>query len=560
MARGDALAERAAAEQAARDAAYEPRDWQNPLYLPECSRLTTSPDIRLRNTIRESVKATAELEQFNDSELWQDTDRLIQNYQPNPDAKIAYRNEYLDNAYTALWEALAHSGYLSRVDYAEHDLETTNQLVLQRLLNGYHAPNLPAAERARRRAEIHEELTIQNVAAQIANGELPPDTEVLTESVFPDDMDPTTAERTGYRPKNKKGMLRATGFRRDGNGQLYRVVEQISFTDLGSLSWRGLSTRANLEQPQIYARRDVPGGVTDIARALDAARPGAKYGETGATLTPLPDYNDLRAVSANLDRKVAMYAAQLADFEKNLATQKLSQTERDRRYAEEVKATLMRIGAESRDDPALFNFVAGAVGQTAADHLKQAQTKFANGDYAGAASDIGQASATSETIVICGMATTAKTAEEKTALEQQLELDAKNLWQWKPGKCRVDNCPSHPGQTEVGPCDVCHHCQALFDAGKNPANVYAEQIKRQTQRTKKHELEQKRHAERGETVSQHNNRAKLSREMRGLADRAVRFTWSHELISHIEDARDRDDKVIATGHLARQLWDSKFRF
>lgn len=48
-----------------------------------------------------------------------------------------------------------------------------------------------------------------------------------------------------------------------------------------------------------------------------------------------------------------------------------------------------------------------------------------------------------------------------------------NLWIWKKGYCRTDNCPTRPKQTIVGPCDVCRDCQGIYDTGSNPTSVYA---------------------------------------------------------------------------------------
>jgi hypothetical protein len=45
-------------------------------------------------------------------------------------------------------------------------------------------------------------------------------------------------------------------------------------------------------------------------------------------------------------------------------------------------------------------------------------------------------------------------------------------WTWKSGICRVDGCPTRPGFTKVGPCQVCLGCQHMFDNGKNPVNIY----------------------------------------------------------------------------------------
>ena len=46
--------------------------------------------------------------------------------------------------------------------------------------------------------------------------------------------------------------------------------------------------------------------------------------------------------------------------------------------------------------------------------------------------------------------------------------ESKNNWKWKKGVCRVESCSTRPGETEVGPCDVCHDCQDKFDDGKDP--------------------------------------------------------------------------------------------
>jgi hypothetical protein len=50
--------------------------------------------------------------------------------------------------------------------------------------------------------------------------------------------------------------------------------------------------------------------------------------------------------------------------------------------------------------------------------------------------------------------------------------EGKESWSWKKGICRVSDCPTRPGKTKVGPCDVCVSCQHLFDKGKNPAKEY----------------------------------------------------------------------------------------
>jgi len=57
------------------------------------------------------------------------------------------------------------------------------------------------------------------------------------------------------------------------------------------------------------------------------------------------------------------------------------------------------------------------------------------------------------------------------------EGEAKSSWVWKRGICRVDDCPTRPGSTQVGPCSVCRGCQHLFDKGQDPGKTYKKQPK-----------------------------------------------------------------------------------
>jgi hypothetical protein len=42
-------------------------------------------------------------------------------------------------------------------------------------------------------------------------------------------------------------------------------------------------------------------------------------------------------------------------------------------------------------------------------------------------------------------------------------------WGWKKGICRTDNCPTKPGVTDVGPCNICRTCQHAYDRGSEPS-------------------------------------------------------------------------------------------
>ena len=132
---------------------------------------------------------------------------LIEAHEAGP--KLEIKQEYDDNARTALFEALTASGHLSRVEL-QGTLEEVNAQVLNRLLNGYDF-TLPDHELKRRFKEICEELVVQDVHQQITLGILPADTEVATESAYVVGMSDEAARKAGYRSYNRKGMTRATG-------------------------------------------------------------------------------------------------------------------------------------------------------------------------------------------------------------------------------------------------------------------------------------------------------------------------------------------------------------
>lgn len=57
-------------------------------------------------------------------------------------------------------------------------------------------------------------------------------------------------------------------------------------------------------------------------------------------------------------------------------------------------------------------------------------------------------------------------------LNKQDDPGKKENWVWKRGVCRIEECPTRPRETEIGPCDVCHCCQRWFDRGRDPAKIY----------------------------------------------------------------------------------------
>lgn len=56
-------------------------------------------------------------------------------------------------------------------------------------------------------------------------------------------------------------------------------------------------------------------------------------------------------------------------------------------------------------------------------------------------------------------------------LERPDDPEDKSKWKWKKGVCRVESCPTRPGETKIGPCNVCEKCQEKFDAGEDPTEA-----------------------------------------------------------------------------------------
>jgi hypothetical protein len=85
----------------------------------------------------------------------------------------------------------------------------------------------------------------------------------------------------------------------------------------------------------------------------------------------------------------------------------------------------------------------------------------------------------------CGgaVAASAESGAESTDLEATFDSifgdkssgETRGSWKWKEGVCRVEACPTRPGKTKVGPCEVCVRCQAKFDSGLDPTKLTTSQ-------------------------------------------------------------------------------------
>ncbi|HTE57587.1 MAG TPA: hypothetical protein VK694_02500 [Verrucomicrobiae bacterium] len=408
---------------------------------------------------------------------------LIANRESLNDVEVA-QQERRDNARTALWEGLTKSGHLSRIEI-HGTFEEINAQVLSRLLRGW-SDRLPEAEKRRRFPEICEELTIQAVQKAIVADELPESTAVALASDFPEDMPEKSARNLGYRPDNKKGMVRSTHLVAHPDGTYTRIIEQMSRSNgtwrstFGFLKAAGITPMHRetadvtaLATPFLYSVQDYTNGVVDIQKRLDQhAGPNIRYGEIIGANPLHVNYDQVRQESMAREKQAEKLLDGIAAYEEKLdalvAQGLIEQRQRDSQYGKKILHTLRAICTMAPE------YAADCFGQKAATYYQRASDAVLTGDFDRAQRIISDARQHEEVVVICG----ASLSDEEEA-ELGLGLDSmannlkntKELWGWKAGICRVMSCATRPGQTEVGPCSVCRKCQAKFDKGQDPTKL-----------------------------------------------------------------------------------------
>lgn len=430
---------------------------------------------------REAIFAAAEC--IDQAAIAEHAQWLIANRELVPTAPVRMQ-ERRDNARTAQMEVLTASGHLSVVEITDESVEAIHQQVMDRLLNGYLQATHPH-EKQRNFAEICNELTIHWTHLGVDNGVVEPTTEVLEISDYPESLIDDEANRLGYRAANKKGMLRSSGLRKNPDGTYTRVIEQISRSN-GTEATTGNLMRdagvqvavtkphdiAVLEKPLVYSRRQLADGVVAVMRRLDGYGLGLRYGDTDHSKHVT--YDILRAESMRREQDIEHSLHHLAQLELQLDAKRdagvITQAERDQIYGQQIEQSVSAICALNPE------YAEDAYGKSAAVYFHTAALMIAQGNIEQAQAMLEQANLVKNEIIFCGM----KIAVEEA---QKMGLDVKNFssmvsegkenWKWKEGICRVDNCPTRPGKTKVGPCSVCKDCQSKFDAGQDPTKDIA---------------------------------------------------------------------------------------
>lgn len=393
--------------------------------------------------------------------------RLLEAHEAKP--KVEIKQEYQDNARTALFEALTASGHLSRIELGG-TLDEINTQVLNRLLNGYDY-DLPDHELKRRFQEICEELVIQEVQLQIANGMLPPDTEVATESTYVVGMSDDAAKKIGYRPYNRKGMTRSTGLRMHEDGTVTRVIEQVSYSNssaedsISRLSHEGIIVNREhaadidlLGHQLVYSRHDLAEGVIGLQRRIDAYQ-GAdvRFGEVPDEATPT--YETIRAVSKEREELVEQFIDRLAKWEEVL-DESLRKGEIDRAqwtklYGREVRDIVRAICVLQ---PA---YTESALGEAVVKEYYAANELLMSGDASGAADMIDSVASQEQSIVFCG--------GEVSAIEVGQGVNGQTQELLELGTKKWCKCPFCQADVFMDPCADnvdCWSCEASVRGGK----------------------------------------------------------------------------------------------
>jgi hypothetical protein len=203
-------------------------------------------------------------------------------------------------------------------------------------------------------------------------------------------------------------------------------------------------------------------GVEDIVRWYDDAAGGTFYGQA----KPRQDYKqyaeDCYERSDDFESMVAQIKGQLIHEAPTFKTPLAAIMRLDRLSAQ---LCLRRAVHDQTIDEAVF-------GKRSAREVQDARFFIAQGDQQRAEMALESALEHDESSSCPLFRGVNREGGSGDAAEGDKNGEDKSSWTWKPGICRVEKCPTRPGKTEVGPCEVCRGCQRIFDEGKDPGQVY----------------------------------------------------------------------------------------
>ena len=226
-----------------------------------------------------------------------------------------------------------------------------------------------------------------------------------------------------------------------------------------------LDAEALLATPLLIPKQMMPSGVASVVELYDSMRGDTFFGLRQPS-KPYETYAD----------ECAARAETYNDITAKVVRDLLANADRYNTPADAVQAMYELVKTHTVERAVRDHSIDATVfGAKAAPLIYQARMAYDDGDQLRFAQLANQTQAVAETTACGGGASGKDTDKGLEKSETAVADEARGVinktdevWKWKKGICRVESCPTRPGKTEVGPCDVCRRCQRVFDKGIDP--------------------------------------------------------------------------------------------
>ncbi|MGB4759560.1 MAG: hypothetical protein WBP26_05910 [Candidatus Saccharimonadales bacterium] len=252
---------------------------------------------------------------------------------------------------------------------------------------------------------------------------------------------------------------------------LQAIADVVFMLSGGTINWYGKSALEMLDTPLLIPKKLLPNGSIDFVKMYDEYAGGTFYGKD----QPVQDYGAYRAQNKEFMRQYENLSRSIVQRLIAEAPTFADPGEATARLGKLVGEAMARRAVEDmRIDPYVF-------GVAAAQDIILGRYEMQMGNYT-AAQHFANNAAKKEQSVGCPSADKARKSQDDNlqggggnneSEDEKDSGDSKLTWKWKTGICRVESCSTRPGQTRVGPCDVCQRCQHEFDRGGDPTTYSA---------------------------------------------------------------------------------------
>jgi len=327
------------------------------------------------------------------------------------------REYVLNDSRTALFEALIDRGHISETksnwDDETQSFESNGMSIKGLLENSLLDSRVVELEQERRLVELHEELFIEELFRQ----DYFKDSALLTISPFPDNMDINVAGSLGYKPENRKYMIRWVEV--DGSGN--RTTKQLSMSGSNNSVLSDFMRENNflgeedLSATEILAKRMIVdknkvSSLVAVAQRIDELTDGEVFlgGEPNGD-----DYRAIEQLSKERERKVrdsiVEFSEQLVVIAENVVNSKLDLNQAQEQYKTQLRRSIDKIASREPE------MAREAIGDSAADQYVKAQWYEAQGYVDEAIILRLQAVVATKEIYVCGMGIEVEANEELTS-------------------------------------------------------------------------------------------------------------------------------------------------